>query len=260
LRLVSLHDRMSLAAWLRSDIAMNSFALCDLDSSQWDQTMWLAVADHGEVRSVALIYFGPGGPFVNVLGERPARRELLAQAADILPPSFHLSAEASLDEPVSIKGRALAHVQDFKRMIPGESVWQGYVEPPNIVSLDAAAAQEIRSLLIQRGANPSAWFQERTLASGLYRGWIERGELAGTVGVHAWSDEQKIAVVGNLGVVPQLRRKGIGRILMESILADLQTKGWDIAFNVAVGNRPALALYERMGCREVGTVREYRVG
>ncbi len=60
-------------------------------------------------------------------------------------------------------------------------------------------------------------------------------------------------------MLPSARRMGIGRILMETILAELHAKGWDVAFNVLTNNRPALALYDQMGCREVGIVREYRV-
>ena len=83
--------------------------------------MWLGMADDGELRAVALIYFGPGGTFVNVVGEKSAGRNLLAQAADILPRESHLSLEAGLDEHLRIEGRTLDHVQDFKRMVPGES-------------------------------------------------------------------------------------------------------------------------------------------
>ena len=51
----------------------------------------------------------------------------------------------------------------------------------------------------------------------------------------------------------------IGCILMETMLAELRAKGWEVACNVLVDNHPALALYARIGCREVGIVREYRV-
>ena len=237
---------------------MNSFALCDVDPSQWDRTMWLGLADGAELRAIALIYFGPGGTFVNVVGEQSGSRELLTQAADIVPRKFHLSLEAELDEQMRIEGRTLQPVQNFKRMIPGDAP-EDHSQHRNIVQLAAADAPRIRSLLVAQGANPSAWFQEHTLASGLYRGWIERGELAGVVGVHAWSEEQRIAVVGNLGVLPSERRNGIGRILMETILAELRARGWDVAFNVLVDNRAALALYAQMGCHEVGIVREFRV-
>ena len=66
-------------------------------------------------------------------------------------------------------------------------------------------------------------------------------------------------MIGNLGVLPSMRRKGIGRILMETSLAELHANGGDVAFNVRVDHDPAFALYHRMGCREVGIVREYRV-
>jgi ribosomal protein S18 acetylase RimI-like enzyme len=257
LLLVSLHDRAKLAMWLRSNLAMNAFALCYLDSATWHRTMWLGLDDDDVgLRAVALIYMGPGGTFVNVMGEHSAPIELLASAADVLPRRFHLSLEARHEERVDVPGRTLEHVEDFMRMTPGPL---NYSEAPNIVRLSLSAAPRVKSLLIDQGANPSAFFQEHTLESGLYRGWIEAARLVGIVGVHAWSEEQKIAVVGNLAVLPAMRRRGIARALMESIFADLQSRGWDLAFNVGIDNHPALALYQRTKCHEVGLVREYRV-
>jgi ribosomal protein S18 acetylase RimI-like enzyme len=243
--------------WLRSNVAMDAFALCYLDSATCGRSTWLGLADDdGGLHAVALTYMGPGGTFVNVIGEHSARFELLATAADTLPRRFLLSIEADEDEHVRIAGRALEHVEDFIRMTPGPIA---YSEAPNIVHLSVSDVPRVRSLLIDRGANPSAFFQEHTLRSGLYRGWIEDAQLVGIVGVHAWSDEEKIAVVGNLAVPPAMRRRGIARALMESIFADLQSRGWDLAFNVRTDNHPALALYQQMKCRAVGLVREYRV-
>lgn len=148
--------------------------------------MWLGVVDESELRAVALIYFGPGGTFVNVVGAKSAGRDLLAQAADILPRKFHLSLEASLNKQTNIEGRALEHVQDFRRMVPGDSRGDDHSHLANIVPLSVSDAPMVRSMLFERAANPSAWFQEHTLGSGLYRGWIESGELAGVIGVHAW--------------------------------------------------------------------------
>jgi ribosomal protein S18 acetylase RimI-like enzyme len=258
LALISLHDRFRLLTWLRSNVAMNAFALCYLDTALWNHTMWLGASIDGELRAIAMIYFGAGGTFVNVMGEEPARKDLLAQADDLLPRTFHMSLEANPDAPITIEGRTLEHVENFYRMIPAAKS-PGPAPSDNIVKLAPSDVDRVRELLVNRGANPSAWFQEHTMASGLYRGWLASGELVGVVGLHAWSDEQKIAVVGNLAVIPSMRRTGIARALMESILVELRGRGWEVAFNVRTDNHPALALYGQMGCRAVGIVGEYRV-
>jgi len=258
LQLVSVHDRAKLAMWLRANLAMNAFPLCYLDSATWDCTRWLGLDDDGHLRAVALTYTGAGVTFVNVVGESSARSELLeaAAAADILPHSFLLSIEADVQEDVSIAGRTLEHVEDFFRMTPPLIE---RAEASNLVRLTPSDAPRVKALLIEEGANPSAFFHAHTLESGLYRGWIENARLVGIVGVHAWSEEQKIAVVGNLAVLPAMRRNGIARALMESIVAELQSRGWDLAFNVRTDNHAALALYARMNCRASGMVREFRV-
>jgi hypothetical protein len=50
--------------------------------------------------------------------------------------------------------------------------------------------------------------------------------------------------IGGIGVVVEARRKGIGRQLMESVLADAPAEVW---LEVIEENAPAIALYEQLG-------------
>ena len=77
----------------------------------------------------------------------------------------------------------------------------------------------------------------------LARSRVEPGEgvaLLGVRGDRGW--------VGGLGVVPSARRKGLGRALMESILAEAPPL---VRLEVIEQNEPAIALYEALGFRRV---------
>ena len=77
----------------------------------------------------------------------------------------------------------------------------------------------------------------------LARSRVEPGvgvALLGVRGDRGW--------VGGLGVVPSARRKGLGRALMEAILADAPPL---VRLEVIEQNEPAIALYESLGFRRV---------
>jgi ribosomal protein S18 acetylase RimI-like enzyme len=60
--------------------------------------------------------------------------------------------------------------------------------------------------------------------------------LLGVRGDHGW--------IGGLGVVPGRRRSGVGRALMDAVLADAPA---DVALEVIEQNEPAIRLYETLG-------------
>jgi len=57
----------------------------------------------------------------------------------------------------------------------------------------------------------------------------------------------------NLAVLPQYRRCGIARLLVQSLIEALSEKGVDsLTLEVRVSNTPAIALYEKLGFLPVG--------
>jgi ribosomal-protein-alanine N-acetyltransferase len=66
------------------------------------------------------------------------------------------------------------------------------------------------------------------------------------------------AQVLNLSVVPDARRQGLGRALLERFVDDAQRAGAEQIFlEVRLSNRPAIALYESAGFKAVGRRANY---
>jgi ribosomal protein S18 acetylase RimI-like enzyme len=256
-RIVPLHDRSEIAAWLRKDAAMNMFGLCNLDLSEWHRTRWHGL-DDGGLRAVLLVVADPARPFV-VLHDAPADTTgLLGMSTHALPLHAHLSLAMPFDRDLDLAHAHIEHDADYLRMVPDGQTGRRHTRK-ELVPLTSADFGRIRHLLFEQRAHLDAWLEPRSLRTGLYRGWIENSELLGVAGVHAASPEFRAAVIGNLAVHPDKRGRGIGRILLEDLVHDLHARGWQTAFNVRPENMPAIALYERMGCRTAGTIREFRV-
>ena len=81
------------------------------------------------------------------------------------------------------------------------------------------------------------------------------GRLAGYV---AWWQILDEAEIVNLAVAPDLRGRGIGRQLMDSLLEQTRFEGAKgIRLEVREANRPARRLYEQTGFEQIGLRKNY---
>lgn len=78
----------------------------------------------------------------------------------------------------------------------------------------------------------------------------ESGEIAGYIGCHIVLEEGYIA---NVAVAPEWRRRGVGRQLVQALLAEAQANGLAfVTLEVRASNRAAQGLYHACGFVCVG--------
>ena len=79
--------------------------------------------------------------------------------------------------------------------------------------------------------------------------------VAGYVCLWKILDEMQIS---NIAVSPELRRRGIGKRMMEKILKKAEEGDCRrITLDVRVSNQPAIGLYKKFGFRKAGQRKEY---
>jgi ribosomal-protein-alanine N-acetyltransferase len=94
---------------------------------------------------------------------------------------------------------------------------------------------------------------ELSRASGINLAAVDGPRLAGYLICARYAEAYHLM---NIAVDPDLRRRGIARSLIDSMI---ERAGVDANFTleVRVSNAPAIALYESYGFRSVGTRRRY---
>lgn len=78
---------------------------------------------------------------------------------------------------------------------------------------------------------------------------MDEDKLAGYIGSQSVLGESDMM---NLAVEPAYRRQGIGRQLVESLIAALAAENHCLTLEVRASNEPAIRLYETMGFLQVG--------
>lgn len=81
------------------------------------------------------------------------------------------------------------------------------------------------------------------------------GAVAGYAGMHYVAGE---GYIDNVAVFPELRKKGVGRLLMNSLFKVCRERGAALlSLEVREGNAPAISLYSSLGFQEVGKRRNF---
>jgi len=88
------------------------------------------------------------------------------------------------------------------------------------------------------------------------RGWIEgMPPILGYAGFWLWGEE---AHIGTIAVHPDWQRRGLGEwILLGVIERAIELRAELVTLEVRISNRPAQALYHKLGFRVVGRRRHY---
>ena len=67
--------------------------------------------------------------------------------------------------------------------------------------------------------------------------------------------------LGNVAVMPEMRRQGVAKKLLERLIDDAEKQGLlDITLEVRVSNAPAIALYKSLGFEQEGIRKRYYEG
>lgn len=83
--------------------------------------------------------------------------------------------------------------------------------------------------------------------------WEENGSPAGLINVIPRGLDHKTWLIGNVSVLPEFRRRGIARKLVEAAIAHAKANAAEtVILDVIAGNVPAYTLYETLGFETYG--------
>lgn len=89
----------------------------------------------------------------------------------------------------------------------------------------------------------------------------EQGEILAAAGTHVYSQDYKIAVLGNVAVHKQHRRKGLGSACVSQCIASILERGTEtVCLNVMSNNSDAIQMYSKLGFVIVHTYEEALFG
>jgi ribosomal protein S18 acetylase RimI-like enzyme len=260
MRVISLHDRQQIAAFLHKNPHLHNYALGDLDDFFWPYTQWYGLEDSaGEIVEIVLMYHGGGKGALPVLlaitDDSGLMRVLLEGMIHLLPQRFYSHLSDGLDSFFTENGyHAENHGGHAKmRLESPQKIAQVDVQQVRPITLDDLdAVQALYSV-----AYPNNSFDPRMVKTGQYFGVYKDHQWVSVAGIHVYSPRYQVAALGNITTHPAYRGQGLALITTAKLCQSLAENVQHISLNVRADNRIAIRCYETLGFVRFATYGEF---
>ncbi|GAB4333450.1 MAG: hypothetical protein Kow0010_19870 [Dehalococcoidia bacterium] len=239
----ALNDRDEIRKLLAGRIEYTAYALGQLEPGLFERTHWFRA--QGETGSALVLHSRGGlGDATFVMGEANAAAAILSIHPG--PAQTYVTCQPHHLDPLQRVYR-LAHKQPMIRM----AVTRETFVPVSRVATVPLAGVDIRRINALYGTDGSAsYYTPEHIESGLYRGVVDDGRLVAIAGTHVVSQQERVAVVGNVFTHPLHRGKGYATATTSAVTAALLEFCDTVVLTVDPRNTPAVAAYYRLGYRE----------
>jgi ribosomal protein S18 acetylase RimI-like enzyme len=227
--------------FLQTDAQYAAYAIGDLEPSLYKQCQWTGAEQAGQLQALALQFNGFQPPFVFLMGEITGltaifRLGLRTQQIYLTCLEQHLPAVEAfyLTKTLTPMWRMIIQREQFQPTILSA-----------VIPLSPRHVDELEQLYGQAGADA---FSPTQLATGVFFGVRERGQLVAAAGTHLVSPTYRLAAIGNVYTDPVHRGRGYGTAVTSAVVAELFRRGIrQICLNVAQTNYRACHIYEHLG-------------
>ena len=254
-RVRTLSERGAIRSALEADPYLHLYELGDLDPFFWPRTTWFArggadddLTSARPAPPVALLYRADALPVLLLFDrETGAARALLEEIRDLLPAPLYTHLSPELFGALAGRYRASSEGLYCKMSLWDPSALEGAPFRPEL-PIEVLASRDLEEVeAFYAAAYPGNWFEPRMLETGRYLGIRDAGELVAIAGVHVYSPEERIGVLGNVATRPDRRGRGLARDACRVLCQDLVGEGMRVGLNVARSNRAAIRCYESLG-------------
>jgi ribosomal protein S18 acetylase RimI-like enzyme len=245
-------DKKKLQHHFEKDRVLFAYHLGDLDDFHFERCQWAAAYGRSpRIDDVVLIYTGLETPTVLAFGLSERFRSLLESLLDLLPERFHCHFQEKSRDIFRSRYREKPLGMHLKMKL-GTFAPASDIDNVKVIRLDGSHEPGLRELYDV--AYPDGYFDSRMLATGKYFGYLVDDRVLAVAGIHVYSDEYKVAVLGSITTHPDHRGRGLATALTSHLTAELVSEGKLVCLNVKADNLPAIHCYEKLGFE---TIYEY---
>jgi ribosomal protein S18 acetylase RimI-like enzyme len=235
-------DVAAIRALLQADRAWSIYPLGDLMPAYFAHTTWYRGPE-----AIVLLYRGVEPPVFFAQGEPGVVADLLGEAGP--PPALRLHVRPEI---VPVLRHYYHHVDTLLRwrmVLDREHFPESTPSCRRLTAADVPALERLYDDGEAAGERPEYFFPPM-VTEGVFFGVEEGGELVAVAGTHLVSRAEGIGAVGNIYTRRNRRGRGLAGLTTSAVTAELLGLEIEtIALNVAQTNRPALAVYQRLGYR-----------
>jgi ribosomal protein S18 acetylase RimI-like enzyme len=254
---ICLHDKGQIERYLRGDVYLHIYGIGDLDDFFWPYTCWFASKSEAGLDAVVLLYVGQSLPTLLALSQQTeAMCALLQSITHLLPRRFYAHLSPGVESAFGRSYRLDGHGEHYKMALLRE----GDVTERDTTDVVPLAASDLDEILVfYESSYPGNWFDPRMLETQQYVGVRDRGQLVSVAGIHVYSQQYRVAALGNIATLPSHRGRGYATRATAKVCQSLLRDAQHIGANVKTDNAPALCCYRSLGFEVVASYGEFMV-
>lgn len=243
-------DKNLLYRHFQKNPVLFGYHMGDLDDFYFGDCRWAVKLDgQGEIDESILIYDGLTVPTILAFGFGRHLDNLIEELLPLLPDRFYCHFQR---EYRSIFLRRFAEEPlgtHLKMRLESPASYQLSISSDRIARLDLSNKEELVDLYNR--SYPGNYFDARLLRTGKYFGYFDGGRIIAVSGIHVYSDEYNIAVLGNIITDPDYRNRGLATAVTSRLVDELVSEGRLVTLNVSESNFPAIECYRKLGFEKV---------
>jgi len=254
---VCLHDKKVIERFFRKNPDLHIYSIGDLDDFFWPYTTWYSLLADDEPLAIALLYSGQELPTLLAFADPPEiMLELIESIIHLLPVKFYAHLSPSVEDvfkdDYDLKSGGRHH-----KMALNDRTKAGQIDSSTVSPVSVAEGGALNKLY--DGIYPGNWFDQRMLETGQYFGIRKNGSLVSVAGIHVYSENYRVAALGNVATHPAWREKGFGTLVTARLCQSLVEKIDHIGLNVKADNTRAISLYHKLGFEIIAEYGEFTI-
>ncbi len=244
--LIFTHNKERLLEHFRRDPVLFAYHIGDLDDFFFEHCQWGATYHKSTAIDECLLVYGGGAvPTVLAFGLSERFPDLLDEALPLLPSRFYChyfeiyrEMFAELYEETQLGSFRKMQLAEF---VPHHSA----ADEPHLRRLGRNDMLVLTQLY--KHAYPGNYFDPRMLETGKYFGYFVDNQIVAAAGIHVYSREYNVAVLGNIATAIEQRGRGYATRVTSRLVSELADEGRLIALNVRADNEHAIKCYDNLG-------------
>ena len=253
MKLQILHSKPEILKFLMTSSELQVYSIGDLDDFFWPKTIWYSLKEGDEIKSIILLYVGMATPTLLAIYDKgfESTHQLLQRLKSMLPNKFYAHLSPNLIDVFGKQNIIESYGPHYKMALKRIAL---SIADKNIKRLSVKDIPIINEFYAT--AYPDNWFDKRMLETQKYFGYFAENKLVGVAGIHVYSEEYKVAALGNIATLPEFRGRQIGYMLTSQLCLDLKESVNYIGLNVKSDNIAAISCYRKVGFEIVGNYDE----
>ncbi len=252
-----LEDKKLIEQCLRVNTDLHIYSIGDLDDFFWPYTSWFGFEINNELKEIVLLYDGLEIPTLLAFTENSSTMiDLLKSISDTLPAEFYAHLSTGVEAFFQGTHKLDSHGKHYKMALKDLTK----IKNKDFSQVTRLSTSDLTCILkLYEESYPGNWFDQRMLETNQYFGIQENNQLVSIAGIHVYSDQYKVAALGNITTHPDYRDRGYGTLVTAKLCQSLSNHIDHIGLNVNADNLTAIACYERLGFEIMASFEEFKL-